>query len=186
MMNEVAYKLKFNYGNLAIELDGDKDFIKDEISFLLSEVHKLQTPKPEIQNNSTTINPENNVNASGDVEIEIVDGEGTNCQSQASTSNIPKVPHIKEFLANYKTNIGQKNALLLAYYVNNVLNKEFFEEQEIINLWKISGLKPMARIWQAILDGKNNRGYYDVAEKGKGKISLNGIYTVENELLIKK
>jgi hypothetical protein len=179
-MDDKSYKLKFNYGSLSIELDGDKDFVKDEIAFLLSEVQKLQQIKQVEKANTTNLN-ENKPEIDDDVEIEVVGGQSGNGQTQETNNG--QVIHIRQFLETKKAEeAGMKATLLMAYYINNIQKKEYFDEDSLTDIWKASGVKPPIYIWQSAVDSKNKKRWYDEVEKRKYKINANGIYFVENDL----
>jgi hypothetical protein len=160
IMNEQTYKIRVNLSNKEIEVEGDKEFVREEIRVLLKEISRTSFEH--------TIPEE-----PSDVDI-----------SEEQTSE--EKPYIKDFINWKNPNGAIQTAVALAYYLYKYEDKETFNKEDIKKLWIASGQKPPKKIWQAVIDGKNRHQWYEEVSRGVYKISPHGIYFVENELPKKK
>jgi hypothetical protein len=163
-MVEQTYKIRFKTGSSEIEIEGDKIFVEEKLSFLLKE----------IKSNPTTVN-----NAEPSTQRKKVESIG------ASTSAGEK-PQIKAFIAEKQPNSGVKIATVIAYYLFKFEGKNTFVDDDIKKLWIASGCKPPKALHQMLIDCKNEKGWFDFVSRGTYKINEHGIYFVEYEMPEKK
>ena len=186
IMEEKTCSLKIKYGSIEIELNGEKEFVKDEATFILNEVKKLSL----LVNSKLDNHPSTKADdyAGEEKQMPLTDVvNGNNSCNGSDTITLSKEPiHIKEFLEGAKKPNGIQAALLIAYYLYKIKGIEIIDEGILTDTWKMSGLKPPKNIWQAVIDGKTKHKWYDSIEKGKYKISAHGIYTVEHDLLLER
>src|SRR5260221_8588414 len=169
MENVNNYKTKIKIGKIEIEVEGDKEHTSSEPLRLFDELQKKNIFTKDIFSDAEPKSP-------------FVDGAKSNGQNHFVNLNPGEKPHIKDFIAMKNTGSAYDTTLLLAYYLLKYEGKESFSEEDLKKLWVISGEKPPKAMWQAVIDCKNRKGWYEEVSKGVCKVSPTGIYHVEKEM----
>jgi len=163
-MNEKNYKTRVKIGNVEIEVEGDKEFVKEEISSLLKQLKSI--PVEEVRPKE---------------EMEVMTAEK---QPVLETGK----PPIKEFIDEKRPSKSLQTAVVLAYYLFKFEKRETFKEEDLKKIWIASGVKPpkKMKIRQTVTDGKSKYGWFEKVSRGQYKLSPHGVYFVEKELPKKK
>ncbi len=162
-MDSIKYRIRVNLTDKEIEVEGDKDFVKEEIKALLEAIKEISLKPPKSTYSEETSEIE-------DVKVQ----------------NIGDKPYIKDFIAQKNPSGSLQTAVTLACYLYKYEGKNTFNKDDIKKIWVASGKKPPKKIWQAVIDGKNRYQWFEEVSRGEYKISPHGIYFVENELPKKK
>lgn len=153
-MEQKTYRIRVRLQSCEIEVEGDKEFVKEEIRALLEEFQKIH---------------------------EVFSSQREPAQKLESMPE-QKKPYIKEFIEEKNPSGAQQTAVVLAYYLKEYEGKETFNKEDIKKIWIASGRKPPRKIWQSVIDGKNRYQWFEEVSRGEYKISPHGIYFVRDEL----
>jgi len=157
-MDEKLFRIKINLSDREIEIEGDKDFIKEELYQLLGELKASEETKVGTEGTYTP-------------------GEPTE-----SSGKNESIPYIKTFVKEKNPQSAKDTAVVIAYYLYKYKNKPSFDKKTLEEWWRAAGAKPPKHIWQSVIDSKNENKWFELVSKGEYKISTHGIYHVENEL----
>lgn len=183
-------RAKITIGNNSVELEGSEEFVTRQLDTFRGLLEKSDTPQQAVHqdgNNGTTlkqvsrvVKPDTKPEGKSKKKSKFVEAEHFDIDKKDT------MPALEEFFHEKisDNNTTREKLLVIAYYVQCIRNLPSFSEGNIDYGYKVLDVRDRpVRIYQMIIDSKNDKGWYEKADDGKNwKLTQAGQLYVDRKL----